>query len=493
MFKKIPRTLINLRLIVRIVGWLLIIEAWFLVFPTITCLIYGESDWLPFGATSVGTLITGLFLAWVSHPLSMYAGKRDGYLLTSLVWVVFSLFGLIPFLFCTHSLSFTDAFFEAMSGFTTTGASVIESVSDMSHCMHMWRAMTQWIGGLGIVLFTLALLPMLNYSGGLQLFNAEMTGLTHDKIQPRINQTAKTLWLLYIGLTVLLIFLLQLGPMNVFDSICHAFGTISTGGYSSHSDGMTLWHDSLYIKCVMIAFMFLGGVNFGLIYRLLHGKFKAVMKNDVFKSFVGIIVVMLIIFGVVITLRGQAFGWQSVTVDPLFHIVSTITSTGYSVANFELWGPITLVLTFVMMAFGGCAGSTAGGLKIDRIMLLFRNVRNELYRCLYPRSITSVKINCSIISTDIINKVFAFLGIFIVMIIVGGIIVTACGVPVVDSFFAVFSCLSNTGLGFGMTGSEGSYSELPGMAKWTLSFLMLIGRLEIFTVLVLLTPSFCNR
>ena len=195
-----------------------------------------------------------------------------------------------------------------MSGFTTTGASVIESVNDMSHGMHMWRAMTQWIGGMGIILFTLALLPMLNYSGGLQLFNAEMTGLTHDKIQPRINQTAKTLWLMYTGLTVLLIGLLCLGPMSFFDSMCHAFGTISTGGYSSHSDGMTLWHDSVYIKCVMIVFMFLGGVNFGLLYKLLHGKFKALLRNDVFKTFVGIIFVMLGIFALVITLRGQGIG-----------------------------------------------------------------------------------------------------------------------------------------------------------------------------------------
>ena len=493
MFKKIPRTLINLRLIIRIVGWLLIIEAGFLVFPTVTCLIYGESDWLPFGATSAGTLIVGLLLAWQSHPVSMYAGKRDGYLLTSLVWVVFSLFGLIPFLFCTHPLSFTDAFFEAMSGFTTTGASVIESVNDMSHGMHMWRAMTQWIGGMGIILFTLALLPMLNYSGGLQLFNAEMTGLTHDKIQPRINQTAKTLWLMYTGLTVLLIGLLCLGPMSFFDSICHAFGTISTGGYSSHSDGMTLWHDSVYIKCVMIVFMFLGGVNFGLLYKLLHGKVKALLRNDVFKTFVGIIFVMLGIFALVITLRGQAFNWESVTLDPLFHIVSTITSTGYSVANFELWGPITLVLTFVMMAFDGCAGSTAGGMKLDRIIFLFNTGHNELYRCLYPRSITSVKISGSIISSEIISKVFAFLCIFILLIIGGGLTLTACGVPLVDSFFSTFSCLSNTGLGAGITGSEGSYSELPGLAKWVLSFLMLVGRLEIFTVLVVLTPSFWNR
>ncbi len=477
----------------RILGWLLLIEAVFLLMPAATSLYYGESDWLPFVSTSALTASVGLVLALRSRPTASHIGKRDGYLLTALVWVVFSFFGLIPFLFCSEPMTYSDAFFEAMSGFTTTGASVITSVDKMSHGVHLWRALMQWIGGMGIILFTLAVIPMLNHSGGMQMFNAEVTGITHDKISPRISQTAKSLWLIYIILTVILIALLWAGPMNLFDSICHAFGAISTGGYSSHSAGIAAWGGSVYIKLVLIVFMFLGGVNFGLIYKALHGNFTAIRQNDVFKMYVGIIAMMLGFFVLSIVWQGKVESWQSVTIDPLFQIVSTITSTGFTVNNFESWGPFVLSLTFVMMFFGACAGSTSGGAKIDRILYLFKNADNELYRCIYPHSILSVKVNEKVVSPDLVNKVIAFLCIYMLLIVAGGMALTACGVPLVDSFFSSFSCISNTGLGAGVTGYGNSYDILPDAAKWILSLLMLIGRLEIFTVLVLLTPAFWRR
>ncbi len=477
----------------RILGWLLLIEAVFLLMPAATSLYYGESDWLPFVSTSALTASVGLVLALRSRPTASHMGKRDGYLLTALVWVVFSFFGLIPFLFCSEPMTYSDAFFEAMSGFTTTGASVITSIDNMSHGVHLWRALMQWIGGMGIILFTLAVIPMLNHSGGMQMFNAEVTGITHDKISPRISQTAKSLWLIYIILTVILIALLWAGPMNLFDSICHAFGAISTGGYSSHSAGIAAWSGSVYIKLVLIVFMFLGGVNFGLIYKALHGNFTAIRQNDVFKMYVGIIAMMLGFFALSIVWQGKVESWQSVTIDPLFQIVSTITSTGFTVNNFESWGPFVLSLTFVMMFFGACAGSTSGGAKIDRILYLFKNADNELYRCIYPHSILSVKVNEKVVSRDLVNKVIAFLCIYMLLIVAGGMALTACGVPLVDSFFSSFSCISNTGLGAGVTGYGNSYDILPDAAKWILSLLMLIGRLEIFTVLVLLTPAFWRR
>ncbi len=485
--------MINVRMLMRILGWLLLIEAVFLLMPAATSLYYGESDWLPFVSTSALTASVGLVLALRSRPTASHIGKRDGYLLTALVWVVFSFFGLIPFLFCSEPMTYSDAFFEAMSGFTTTGASVITSVDKMSHGVHLWRALMQWIGGMGIILFTLAVIPMLNHSGGMQMFNAEVTGITHDKISPRISQTAKSLWLIYIILTVILIALLWAGPMNLFDSICHAFGAISTGGYSSHSAGIAAWGGSVYIKLVLIVFMFLGGVNFGLIYKALHGNFTAIRQNDVFKMYVGIIAMMLGFFVLSIVWQGKVESWQSVTIDPLFQIVSTITSTGFTVNNFESWGPFVLSLTFVMMFFGACAGSTSGGAKIDRILYLFKNADNELYRCIYPHSILSVKVNEKVVSPDLVNKVIAFLCIYMLLIVAGGMALTACGVPLVDSFFSSFSCISNTGLGAGVTGYGNSYDILPDAAKWILSLLMLIGRLEIFTVLVLLTPAFWRR
>ncbi len=487
------RHLINLRMLVRIMGWLLIIEAFFMIFPAITSLIFDESDWIVFAFTALGTALTGIFLAVKSRPNSPHMGKRDGYLLTAMVWVVFSLFGLIPFLFCTNSMSYSDAFFEAMSGFTTTGASVIAVASDFSHGIHMWRAMMQWIGGMGIILFTLAVIPMLNHAGGMQMFNAEVTGITHDKIRPRISQTAKSLWIIYITLTITLIGLLWLGPMSLFDSICHAFGSISTGGYSSSVNGIAEWHDSLYTKIVLIVFMFLGGVNFSLIYKSSQGNLSALKKNDVFRAYILLISVMLVIFAITILAQGQYSGWQSITVDPLFQIISTITSTGFTVVNFENWGPFVLALTFVLMFTGSCAGSTSGGAKIDRMLYLVKNVRNELYRCLYPNSILSVQINGRVVNPDLVSKVIAFLCIYMLLIVFGGLALTAFGVPLVDAFFSAFSCLSNTGLSAGITGYGNSYDILPDAAKWILSFLMLVGRLEIFTVLVILSPAFWRR
>jgi len=487
------RHFINWRMLGMIVGWLLLIEGGFLLVPTGTCLAYGESDWVPFAATSAITLATGALCARFTRPTSFHMGKRDGYLLTAMVWVVFSIFGMIPFLFCTKAVSVSDAFFEAMSGFTTTGASVLESIEGMSHGIHLWRALMQWIGGMGIILFTLAVIPMLNHSGGMQMFNAEVTGITHDKIQPRISQTAKSLWFIYISLTAVLIFLLWLGPMNLFDSFCHAFGAISTGGYSSHEDGIAAWTGSLYIKIVLIVFMFLGGVNFGLIYKCLRGNFKPLKQNDVFRTYVAVILLMLVLCSSTIVIRGQASNWVEAIIDPLFQVVSTITSTGFSTSNYEAWGPFVLSLTFVMMFFGACAGSTSGGAKIDRILYLFKNAHNELYRCLFPNSIMSVKVNDRVVNPELVSKVIAFLCIYMLLIVAGGMALTACGVPLIDSFFSSFSCLSNTGLGAGITGYGSSYDILPDAAKWILSFQMLTGRLEIFTVLVLFTPAFWRR
>ncbi|MBD5233898.1 MAG: TrkH family potassium uptake protein [Bacteroidales bacterium] len=491
--KIVSRRLINVRMLLRIMGWLLIVEAAFLTVPTLTCVAWGESDWLPFLLTGLGTLATGLLLALRSRPTSDYMGKRDGYLLTSMVWIVFSLFGLMPFLFCSHPISISDAFFEAMSGFTTTGASVVDTMTDLSHGVHIWRAMMQWIGGLGIILFTLAIIPMLNHAGGIQMFNAEVTGITHDKIRPRISQTAKSLWLIYIALTIVLILLLWAGPMDFFDSVCHAFGAISTGGYSSTPLGISAWDHSDYIKIVLTVFMFLGGVNFGLIFKILNGKFKAPWENEVFRTYIYIIGMALVLFVGAIVLKGAVTSWRSLTIDPLFQIVSTITSTGYTVSSFDSWGTFVLSLTFVMMMFGACAGSTSGGAKIDRILYLFKNSGNELYRCLYPRSIQSVKISGKAVNPDLVTKVIAFLCMYMLLVVAGGIALTACGVPLIDAFFSAFSCISNTGLCAGITGFGNNYDIMPDVAKWILSGLMLTGRLEIFTILVLFTPSFWRR
>lgn len=484
---------INYLQIVRVIGWLLIIEAAFMAVPMATSVLTDRKDLAAFGISMVVTLAAGLGATFFVRPRRTDMAKREGFLLTSLVWIVFSAFGMLPFILSdTEPLGVTDAFFEAMSGFTTTGASVLTSVSGASHAATMWRCLMQWIGGMGIILFTLAVIPMLNSSGGMQMFNAEVTGITHDKIRPRISQTATRLWGVYIILSVVLFFLLIIGPMTPFEALCHTFTSISTGGYSTSDASIAYW-DSYYTEIVLTVFMFLGGVNFSLIYKAATGKPASLLGNDVLRAYCLFILGAYVLFVITIITLGQYTGIASVTIDPLFQIVSTITSTGYTARNFEAWGPFVLALTFMLMFCGGCAGSTSGGAKVDRIIFLLKNSRNELYLTLHPNDVTTVRVNGRIVPSYIVSKVIAFLCMYVLIIALGGTVLTACGLPLVDSFFCSFSCLSNIGLGAGITGYGGGYDLVPSLGKWALSFLMLVGRLELFTVLLLFTPGFWRK
>lgn len=484
---------INFPVLLRIIGLLLTIEGAFLLVPLVTCLIYGERDWIWFLLTMGVTVGAGLLMALCIHPRSSNMGKREGFLLTAMVWVFFSMFGMLPFMLMeSGAISVSDAFFEAMSGFTTTGATVMSSISHLSHGVIMWRCLMQWIGGMGIIIFTLAVIPMLNHSGGMQMFNAEVTGITHDKLRPRISQTAKGLWMIYIVLTIVLFLLLIAGPMGPFDALCHAFSTMSTGGFSTVDASLAEWH-SVYIEIVVTVFMFIGGTSFTLIFRAAHGEFRPLWHNDVFRTYVKIIFVTYILFVIGIVYHGQATSIKSVTLDPLFQIVSTITSTGYEVGDLKLWGTFVLSLVFALMFFGGCAGSTSGGAKIDRLIYLVKNCRNEIVRIIHPNDVLTVRVNDKVIPHDTVSKVIAFLCLYVMIIMVGGMLLTALGLPLVDSFFSTFSCISNTGLGAGVTGYGESYGIVPDVGKWLLALIMLIGRLELFTVLVLFTPTFWRK
>lgn len=480
-------------MLAKVIGMLLIIESAFLAIPFAAALVYHEADAVPVGLTMAGTFLTGLVLARRIKPAHSRLNKRDGFLLTTLVWVTFSLFGMLPFIFSeTTPCSVTDAFFEAMSGFTTTGASTLGNLPGMSQSLLLWRAVMQWIGGLGIILFTLAVLPMLNTSGGMQMFNAEMTGITHDKIRPRISQTAKSLWAVYMALTAVLVFLLWIGPMSFFDALCTSFGTLSTGGYTSGISGMQAMQHT-YVKVVMTVFMFIGGVNFALLFRFLTGQQRQLMRNDVFRIYVAFVLVMWVCFSVAGFFAEGYKGIEALTLDPLFQVVAISTSTGISLLPVAGWGGFTLMLTFMMMFFGGCAGSTSGGAKIDRMVYLYKNIGNELYRCIYPNVVLPVQVGGRVASPQLVGKVIAFLCIYVIVVLVGASVLTIMNVPVTDAIFSCFSCISNTGFGTEITGLGGSYDHLPAAAKWVLSFIMLTGRLEIFSVLVLLMPAFWRR
>jgi trk system potassium uptake protein TrkH len=484
--------IVNWKMLLRVVGWLLLIEGAFMLLPLLTTIVYKE-DCMPFLCAMAVTLAVGILATACVRPVRFDMGKREGFLLTALVWVVFSLFGMIPFMMCDSPLNFSDAFFEAMSGFTTTGATTMLDTEIIGHGIHLWRSLMQWIGGMGIILFTLAVLPMLNSSGGMQMFNAEVTGITHEKLRPRVSATAKRLWLVYLLLTILLGVLYWLGPMDAFDSLCHSLSTMSTGGFSTRAESLQAW-DSLYVKVVTTVFMFVGGVNFALIFRASTGQFRAVWSNEVFKLYVWVIVVMFVIFDIAIFINPEVPNTVgSLTIDPLFQIVSTLSSTGYTVADFDGWGSFLLGAVIIMMFVGACAGSTSDGAKLDRVVLLWKNSRNELYRCIYPNHILSVDVNRSAAPPEIINKVMVFLSLYIGVIIVGGALLTVCGASLSDAYFSAFACVSNSGLDAAISQNGGAYAQISDAGKWVLSFLMLTGRLEIFTVLVILTPRFWHK
>ena len=475
-----------------IIGQLLIIEAVFLAIPFMLCIAYGEKDWMPFLFTICVTTVAGCALKFFIKPESDNLGRKDGCMITCFVWIVFSLFGMLPFILGSSHLNISEAFFETMSGFTTTGATVIRNIEGCSKGIILWRALTQWIGGLGIVLFTLALIPSLNNSKGLFMFHAEVSGITHDKIGARIANTAKVLWVLYGSLTIILILLLWIGPMNLFDSVCHAFAAISTGGFSTMNESVAAY-DSFYIKLVLSVFMFIGGVNFGLIYAACEGYFRQLWGNDVLRAFIFLILFNYILIVISILHSGSFNGWQSLTIDPIFHIVSAMTSTGFGAGNFEAWGELSLVLTIIMMYFGACAGSTTGGAKLDRLVYLLKNFKAESKRAISPRSMQAIRVNGQIITQEHTNEIIAFLLIYTGLIVLGGVLLSAMDFPIVDAFFSSISCISNNGLGSGVTGITGSYDTLPNIGKWVMSFLMLAGRLEIFALIIILSPSFWKK
>lgn len=488
---KNTKAYINLPMLLRVIGWLLMIEALFMLIPTIIAIIIENESCIPFLICAGITGVSGGLMTLL-RPKYRDMGKREAILMTGFTWVILSLFGMLPFIFYGTHMSVTDAFFETMNGFTTTGASVLPSLENVPKSILIWRCITQWIGGLGIILFTLAVVPMLNTSGGMQLFNAEVTGITHDKLRPRISYTAKGLWGIYALLTFILIILLSFSDMNWFDSICYGLSTMSTGGFSTENSGIHAL-DSNYIKIILIIFMFLGGVNFSLLFNMATGKGKGVFKNTALKVFIWAIFIGAVIFAIDIVTAGLVNSIEDVTIDPLFQSVSLLSSTGITEPDFRAWGSVSIVVMIIMMLMGACAGSTAGGAKIDRFVVLFKFLRNEFYKMMHPGAVTTVTLNGKGTQNSLVMKTLAFLFIYIIIIVIGGVAISLMGLDLSDGLFCALQAISNTGIGSEATGVNGDYSLIPDAAKWLLSFIMLVGRLEIFTVLLIFIPSFWKK
>ncbi len=482
------RRFINFAMLLKVTGWLLMIEAAFMSIPTIVCMYYGEDDWIPFLCSALFTAAVGLLMTKRIKARTSKMGRREGFLLTASVWVVFSMFGMLPLMFSNTPIGFTDGFFETISGFTTTGATIYPDTEALSHGIHLWRALMQWIGGMGIILFTLAVIPMLNSSGGMQMFNAEVTGITHDKVRPRISQTAKALWLTYITLTILCACLLFCGPMDLFDSICYAFGTASTGGYSTR-DSIEFFNSG-YCKIVITVFMFVSSVNFALIIRALYNGPSRLLKDEIFKAYFVITLIASAIASLVIIANNiPVNSW----IDPVFQTVSAFTSTGYSIEGFEMWTPSLITMIMILVFIGGCSGSTTGGVKLDRILFLAKYCRNEIYRCIHPNAVLSVRVNGKVQSPGVVQKVAVFFCLFVGLMVTGIWIMTMVGMSADDAFISGLVSLSNSALNMGNTSFGADFSVLPAVAKWVLALLMLIGRLELFTVLILFTPAFWRK
>ena len=482
--------MLNIKLIIKILGTLLFIEGIFMLLPLGVACIYQENDSLAFLYSALITLSAGAVSALAGWKANKDMNKRDGFLIVGLAWIVFSLFGCLPYLFNNSISGFTNAFFETMSGFTTTGSTVINNIDSLPHGILFWRSLTQWLGGVGIIVLSIAIFPIFGI-GGIQLFSAEMTGPTTDKINPKIRQTAKNLWILYISFTFLETILLWICGMNFFDAINHSFTTMSSGGYSTKNASIAYW-DSAWIQYIIIFFMFFAGVNFSLTFATLTGKFEKLFKNEEFKAYFFIILGFTAIIFIGLIISGTFEGEKAFR-NALFQVVSIITTTGFASTDYALWSTFLCAVLLALFFFGGSAGSTSGGIKIVRIVLLIKNSFYELRRLLHPNAVIPVRYNRRAVSQQIITNILAFFMTYIIIFFISTIIFTLIEPDLEAAIGAVASSLGNIGPSFGELGPASTFSHVSDAGKWFLSFLMLLGRLELFTILVLFSPAFWKK
>ncbi len=465
---------------------LALIESVFMILCALMAFFYCEGDLGCFLKSAIITIAVGgiLFLITKNHKTEIH--KREAFLVVSLVWVFFSIFGALPYWIGSYVPSYTNAFFETISGFTTTGASVISDIESLPHGILFWRSLTHLLGGMGILVLTVAILPIFGF-GGMAMFNAEAAGVTVDKLHPRIKETAKRLWGIYMLLIALEIIFLMLGDMGLFDAVCHSFGTLASGGFSTKNDSIMGY--STYIQYVIIFFMFLAGVNFTLHYFAIKGNLKKVIQNQEFKVYFGLILLITAIITLTLTLKNHLPLEHSFR-DALFQVVSVITSTGFVSADYTAWPSYLWMLIFGLMFTGACVGSTSGGVKILRHLLLFKNSFLEFKRMIHPAAVIPVRYNNEAIGKDIIFKIQAFVVLYFIIFFASTIVLAFLGLDFISAMGAVATTMGGIGPGLGKVGPVDNFAMLPNAAKWVLSFLMLLGRLELFTLLIIFVPAF---
>ena len=484
----------NTRMVFRTMGALLLIEAVFMTMALFVSLWYGEADSGVFLLSTIITLLAGVIGLLVGRRAESRMGEREGYVIVAMVWVVFSAFGLLPYYLSGQVPSLTDAWFESMSGFTTTGATIIPDLEVITHGLLFWRSLTQWIGGMGIIVLSIAILPIFGLNG-MQLYAAEVSGLTYEKVSPRIADTAKMMWSIYVLLTVTEVVALWLCGMDMFDAVCHSFSTIATGGFSTHNNSLA-YYDSAAIHYTVTFFMFISGINFVMLIYLLRGKTRYFFKDEELRWYS----VAVVIFAVLLTvgLYVARPGWSAVEMerafrDSIFTVISSMTSTGYTISDYMYWPVVAWVVIFFLMLTGACAGSTAGGIKWVRLAIIMKNGVAEFQRRIHPNAIIPVKLNEKAVPQQTINNIMAFLIFYVFIIVVTVVIFCATGVDFDEAIGSAVSAIGNVGISIGQFGPAGTYAEFPVVAKWVMSFVMLIGRLEIFTVLLLFTRALWRK
>jgi len=452
---------------------------------------------LYYGAPDVAALLGSALLTGVVGVLTWYTtrGKhdirlREGFAVVTIGWITVSVFGSLPYLFAGVIPSFTDAFFETMSGFTTTGASILTNIEPLPQGILFWRSLTHWLGGMGIIVLSLAILPFLGV-GRMQLFKAEVPGPVADKLTPRIAETAKILWGVYLLLTMAEALLLMLGGMSLFDALCHSFATVATGGYSTRNASIG-GYNSAYIDYVITLFMVLAGANFSLHYRFLRGDWGVYWRDKEFRFYMLIIVVAALIVGIDVWVNVYDSVAQSLRY-ALFQTVSIQSTTGFATADYEKWPSASQVVLLILMFIGGCAGSTSGGMKVMRLYLLAKFALSEFTRLLHPSAVVPVRINRVAVPREVVLNILGFFVLYIFLTALGVFAMTVCGLDLATAFGATITTLGNVGPGIGTVGPSENFAHLPATAKWILSLLMLLGRLEIFTVLVFLSPAYWRR
>ena len=491
---------LNYKIIFYLMGLLIVVNGGFMLLSSLVSFYYKDGVGNQMVIAGIVTISLGAIFMFSTKNNRKEIQKRDGYLIVTFGWIFMSLTGTLPYIITGAIPSFTNAFFETISGYTTTGASILNDIESMPKGVLFWRSITQWIGGMGIIVLAIAILPLLGI-GGMELFAAEAPGPSGDKLHPRIADTAKRLWIIYVGYTIAETVLLKIAGMSFFDAINHSLSTMSTGGFSTKNNSIAFWNNQPMIQYIIMFFMFLAGTNFVLSYFMFKRKFRKIFHDEEFKFYfiaivaISIIASLVIYYQVDITQSAidhpMVLGkFESAFRHSLFQVLSIITTTGFVSADFTIWTPFLTLSFFGLMFLGGSAGSTSGGIKVVRHILLIKNGLLEFRRTLHPRAVLPVRYNTKAVQQPIVFNILAFFILYMLSFIIGVLVFAWMGLDFKTALGAAASSLGNIGPALGDLGPVNNYAGLPSPAKWWSAFLMLIGRLELFTVLILLTPYF---